>query len=268
MARKPEKSPAAAGMPDPQRVSALAGEAPVAGVAGPGRWLVVEYAPTSLFSLKTSQATSSVGVSLVIPTPYAIKMAFVDVAFRAGFPLEEDYDVFLRSLAPVDVRIGPARAAVVTNTFLKIRQESRDGDPLRPYGPAIAYREMVSLRGSWLWAFDLARGDDLLAERLVRLAPYVSYVGKRGSFIQFQGFYRCADLSAGFTQPVQGGGLRLGLNRVHIRMLDDFGPEASLEVLSSYTSQKPKRGKHRRFVETIIPTGIVNTGPGFAEYQT
>jgi hypothetical protein len=254
--------------PNPQRLSVLNGDAPAGGVAGPGRWLVIEYSPTSLFSLKSSQATSSVGVSLVIPTPYAIKMAFVDAAFRAGFAQEEDYSSFLRSLAPVEIRIGPAQAAAVTNTFLKIRQESREGNPLRPYGPAIAYREMVSLRGSWLWAFDLACGDELLAERLIRLAPYVNYVGKRGSFAQFQGLHRRTELGAGFTQPVQGNGLWQGLNRAHVRVLDDFGPEANLEVLSSYTSQKPKRGRHRRFVETIIPAGIVNTGPGFTEYRT
>src|SRR5215813_12546664 len=86
----------------------------VGGIPGPGRWLIADYEPISLFSLKSSQATSSVGVSLVIPTPYVIKMALVDAAFRAGNSREQ-CAVLLRSLVPVDVRIAPSRAAVVTN---------------------------------------------------------------------------------------------------------------------------------------------------------
>ena len=32
-------------------------------------WLVFEYAPVSLFSLKSSRATSTVGKTLLTPTP-------------------------------------------------------------------------------------------------------------------------------------------------------------------------------------------------------
>jgi len=267
MARKARDSPPLVKMAiDPERIAALSREDPIAGVPGPGRWLVLEYQPTSLFSLKTSQATSSVGVTLIIPTPYAVKMAFVDAAFRAGFDVENDYDEFLRSLATVDVRIAPAPAAVVTNTFVKVRQESRDGDPLRPYGTTIAYREIVALGGSWLWAFDLACADVQLAQRLVRLAPYVSYVGKRGSFIQYRELHRRTNLEGEFTQPLLAAE-KWTPERVHIRPLDDFGPEANLEFLSSFTFLKPKRDKHRRFVPTIIPIGVVNAGPGFTEYR-
>jgi len=268
MTRKTKKNSTALPVgPDPERISALGTEDPVAGIPGPGRWLVAEYQPTTLFSLKTSQATSSVGVSLVIPTPYAIKMAFVDAAFRAGLEVEQDYDRFLRSLSKLDLRIAPAAAAVTTNTFLKVRQESRDKDPLHPYGSTIAYREMVYLYGSWLWAFDLACGDILLAERLVRLAPYVNYIGKRGSFIQYKGLHRHAVLGADFSQPLENGMSAANLGRVHVRPLDDFGPEADLETLSSFTVTKPKRDRHSKFVTTIIPVGIVNSGPGFSEYR-
>jgi hypothetical protein len=308
MATKIRKSsPITFAAPDLERISVLSREDPISGVAGPGRWLVAEYQPTSLFSLKTSQATSSVGVTLVVPTPYGIKMAFVDAAFRAGLDHEQDYDGFLRSLAGVDLRIAPARTAVVTNTFLKIRQEikapSKKKDQSQEeyrealiqklcsahpafipdecqalsvaalerflsltYDSSVAYRELVHLEGVWLWAFDLACGDDLLARRLVRLAPYISYVGKRGSFVQYRELHRRVELGGEFTQPLLGGET-WPADRVHVRPLDDFGPEANLEALSSFTSLKPKREKHRRFVPTIIPIGIVSTGPGFSEYR-
>ncbi|MCS6926898.1 MAG: hypothetical protein NZ578_13445 [Candidatus Binatia bacterium] len=248
------------------RLAALAAVAPVAGVPGPGHWLIVEYQPTALFSLKMSQATSSVGKTLVVPTPYSIKMAFVDAAFRAGLS-DAECDEFLRSLARVEVRIAPPEAACVTHTFVKVRQESRDADPLRPYIASIAYREVVHHYGTWRWAFDLAAGDSTLAERLVYIAPHVVSIGKRGSFIQFVGFSRRVDLGPEFTQPVQNQGSWRPPRRAHIMPLDDFGPEADLETLSSFTPKRPVRGKHRRFVATIIPLGLVNTGPGFREYR-
>jgi hypothetical protein len=247
-----------------ERLAVLAEEKPVADVPGPGHWLVIGYEPTSLFSLKTSLATSSVGKTLLVPTPYSIKMAFVDAAFRTGLSTDECAK-FLISLVGVETRIGPPDSACVTHTFVKIRQESRDSDPLRPYIASIAYREIVHHQGLWRWAFDLAAGDDTLADLLVRIAPHVNYIGKRGSFIQFVGFSRASDLGATFTQPTDGQWILP--RRAHVAPLDDFGPEADLETLSSFTSKKPSRDKHRRFVDTVIPVGLVNTGPGFSEYR-
>lgn len=251
---------------DSDRLAMLERGDRVAGVPGPGRWLVVDYQPTSLFSLKTSQATSSVGVSLVIPTPYAIKMAFVDAAFRVGINMDQ-CATLLRSLVSVEVRIAPSSAAIVTNTFLKIRQEPKTPSPQAPYISSIAYRELVYLSGTWSWAFDLTCCDETLSELLVTLTPHVNYVGKRGSFVQFlREPYRLTDLGSRFTQPIQGEKIATPA-RSHVRMLDDFGPDADLETLSSFTSKPVKRGKHRRFIETVIPIGLSNTGPGFSEYR-
>jgi hypothetical protein len=191
-------------------------------------------------------------------------MAFVDAAFRTGLSDDECAE-FLRSLVGVDVRIASPEAACVTHTFVKIRQEPKNVDPLHPYIDSIAYREVVHHRGVWRWAFDLAAGDSTLAERLVLIAPHVSYIGKRGSFIQFTGFSRRSELGSEFTQSAQNQWVLPP--RAHIAPLDDFGPDADLETLSSFTSKKPSRGKHRSFVDTVIPLGLVNTGPGFSEYH-
>lgn len=240
---------------------------PVAGVPGPGRWLVVEYHPVALFSLKISLATSSVGKTLIVPTPYAIKMAFVDGGFRARWP-DQECGVFLRALANVEVRVSPPAEAVVTHTFVKVRQEPKSsGDSLRPYISSIAYREVVHHRGIWKWAFDLAGGDDWLAARLVEAAPHVPYIGKRGSFIQFAGVARRVELGSEFTQPLERGRQWVLPARAHIVPLDDFGPDASLEMLSSFAESSPRRDRHRRFVETVVPLGLTNTGPGFTEYR-
>jgi len=105
-----------------------------------------------------------------------------------------------------------------------------------------------------------------LAEDLVKLAPHINYIGKRGSFIQYIGVRRLNELDSGFTQ--EGEGSFILPKRAHIVPLDDFGPEANLQVLSSYTPDKPDRDKHRKFIDTIVPLGVVNSGPGFTEYRT
>ena len=238
----------------------------LAAVPGLGRWLIAAYRPTALFSLKISLATSSVGKSLVVPTPYSIKMALVDAGFRVGWP-DADCAAFLRSLVGVEVRVAPPKAACVTHTFVRVRQESRDADPLRPYTASIAYREVVHHHGLWRWAFDLAGGDETLGSHIVSLAPHVAYIGKRGSFVQFVGFSRAFTLGVDFTQPVRAQESMTLPPRAHIVPLDDLGPEAELDVLSSYTARRPKRDRHRRVVETIVPLGLVNTGPGFSEYR-
>ena len=249
------------------RLAQLAEPIPLAGIPGPGRWLVVEYQPTALFSLKHSLATSSVGKTLVVPTPYSIKMALVDAGFRAGLSDADCHDL-LRSLVGIDIRIGPPRAACITHTFLKVRQEPKTANPLRPYIDTIAYREFAHHQGNWRWAFDLAGGDDLLASRLGTVAPHVNYIGRRGSFVQFVGLSRQSELGPEFTQPIQNQEPWQPPPRSHIFPLDDFGPEADMETLSSFTPKRPIRDKHRRFVRTIIPLGLVNTGPGFSEYRT
>jgi hypothetical protein len=233
---------------------------------GPGRWLVIEYAPVSLFSLKASFATSSVGKSLVVPTPYAIKMALVDASFRIGMT-DEECAAFCASLRVADVRIRTPDAAVVTHTFVKIRQEPKEKKAAEaPYNSAVAYREMVSHAGTWQWAFDLAAGDDLLADRVARAGPHVNYIGKRGSFVQYLGMQRCTTLDRRFTSPVDSARDLPLPTRLHFVPLDDFGPKATLDVLSTFSEKKAKREDHRRFVSTIVPLEAVRTGPGFTEY--
>jgi hypothetical protein len=256
-------------VPDATRalVQDLDSSASIAGIEGPGRWLVARFEVVGLFSLKSSLATSSVGRTLVVPTPYAIKMALVDASFRAGLA-DGECSELLAALAEVPVRIAPTPGVVVTHTFVKIRQEPKKRDPACPYISNIAYREVAHCQGAWRWAFDLRAMTAVDADRLMICLPHINYVGKRGSFIQFLGVNRQAQLDNSFTQPLGLAEALLLPSRSHVTPLDDFGPEASLEVLSSYSSSTPKLERHRRFVETVIPVGLVNTGPGFSEYRS
>jgi hypothetical protein len=262
-ARQPAVDPAIARA---ARAASLAGPDAVAGVPGPGRWLIADFAPVGLFSLKTSQATSSVGRTLVVPTPYAIKMACVDAAFRAGLP-DDVCAAFLESLVGVAVRIRPPETAIVTHTIIKIRQEPKTPSTAQPYISSVAYREVVHHAGGWRWAFDLAAGDDVLAERLVATLPHVRYVGKRGSFIQFLTLNRAEEIDDTFTAPIEPGQDFRVSNAWHVQQLDDFGPAATFERLSTFSSARARRDQDRTFTTTVIPLGLVRSGPGFSEYR-
>jgi hypothetical protein len=146
------------------------------------RWLVLRYSPVTLFSLKMSRATSTAGKTLLTPTPYAVKMAFVDAALRHG--LAGDPDELVRGLAKTSVRIGVPEHACVTGTIQSVRQETRDVERKRNprlawYRPNIAMREFVHFQGNLRLAFDQETCHSDLIALLLQIAPAVNYLGKR-----------------------------------------------------------------------------------------
>jgi len=67
-------------------------------------WTIAQYQPTAFFSLRPYNATSSGGKSLLVPTPFAIKMALLDTAIRTQgleqarvlFPILRDLKIAIR----------------------------------------------------------------------------------------------------------------------------------------------------------------------------
>ena len=229
-------------------------------------WLIFEYSPAALFSLKSSRATSTAGKTLLTPTPYAVKMAFLDAALRHG--LTDNPDRLVRFLAAVPLRIGPPEHACVTGTIQSVRQETRDKgarEPgLPPYRSSIAMREFVHYSGLLRLAFELDSCPEQFIALLRRVAPAINYFGKRGSFVQYLNAGLQETLHAGFTQPVDAGPFQ-GVG--HRATLDDFGPKASFSALNSFAATQVRSGTDRMFVETFIPMSILNSGPGFVHYS-
>ena len=231
------------------------------------RWFLFRYTPVTLFSLKMSRATSTAGKTLLIPTPYAVKMAFVDAALRHG--LAGNADELIKRLAKADVRIGVPEHACVTGTIQMVRQETREierkKNPQLPwYRANIAMREFVHYQGGLRLAFDRDTCHSELIVLLRQIAPAVNYLGKRGSFFQYVGYSERHDLDSTFTQAVDKDlGDPAGGQRV---TLDDFGAGATFDALNSFSPAQLKWQIHRRFVETFVPLSLHNTGPGFTHY--
>jgi hypothetical protein len=215
-----------------------------------------------------SQATSTAGKTLLVPTPYAVKMAFLDAALRHG--LAGDANELVKGLAKANVRIGVPQHACVTGTIQMIRQETREDERKRNpglpwYRANIAMREFVHYQGDLRLAFerDTCHSELML---LLQVAPAVNYLGKRGSFFQYLGYSEQQDLDFTFTREVgkDPGGPAVG---VHRATLDDFGPGATFEALNSFSPSKVKLDIHRKFVETVVPFSVHNTGPSFTHYR-
>src|SRR5215469_6188877 len=212
------------------------------------QWLVFRFAPVALFSLKMSRATSTAGKTLVVPTPYAVKMAFVDAALRHG--LAGDCDVLVRRLAKANVRIGVPQHACVTGTIQMVRQETRDierkkNPGLSWYRTNIAMREFVHYQGDLRLAFDRHSCHAELTLLLRQLAPAVNYLGKRGSFFQYLGCSERQDLDSTFTRAIDGDLADPAVGG-HRATLDDFGAGATFDALNSFSPAQIKWEKHRR----------------------
>ena len=133
--------------------------------------MTVRYLPVTLFSLKPAEATSTGGKTLLVVTPYAVKMALLDAAIRTqGVSAGEQLFPALRDLS---VALAPPENMVVIKTFgkswrpaeIKESRNQKAGESLEafeermhkmeqrhqensiqgkyPYYPTIAFREYV-----------------------------------------------------------------------------------------------------------------------------
>jgi hypothetical protein len=194
-----------------------------------------------------------------VPTPYAVKMAFLDAGLRAG--RLDDPDGIVRSLAATQVRIGVPEDACVTGTIQKIRQEPKKPTFEQPYIASGALREIVHYRGLLAVAFE----DPIHRNELLDLAPFVNYFGKRGSFFQYESCEERGLLDSTFTRNLLEE-TALPEN-CHLATLDDFGPEATFDALNSFSETPIRRGRQRTWAESVVPLGVRNAGPGFVHYR-
>ena len=87
-------------------------------------WITAHYLPVSFFSLRPAGATSSGGRTLLVPTPYAVKMALLSAAICSQgkhegerlFPLLRDSALYLQ----------PPEEILVMKSFSKIRRELKE----------------------------------------------------------------------------------------------------------------------------------------------
>lgn len=236
-------------------------------------WVVADFQPVGLFSLRPYNATSSGGKSLLVPTPFSLKMALLDVLLTTrGRQAGQNAWETLRD-AEVSLRLPPT--VVVNNTFVKILRPKKSGASddsgaglLTPMTNTIAFREYVQYNGSFGVAIRPASGTPADTELLAGLLAQLSYLGKRGGFIQplapAQTIERLpaewAILTREGTFPMEGT----------LQPLDDSGGAMTLDHADIYSGTKLSVAKaDERIIRTIVlPLSLVSSSRTYSLYQT
>ncbi|MFQ3536821.1 MAG: hypothetical protein SNJ58_13195 [Aggregatilineales bacterium] len=237
-------------------------------------WTLAEYQATSLFSLKQSTATSSGGKTLLLPTPYAIKMALLDVLCRAEGVAEGRQN--WPALCQAQIALRPVPRLVVNNTFTRTlrpnegkkqekeeKEEKEEKKEKSAYTRSIGYREYVQWQGLLGIAI---RSVDLPFERLSQWLLGLQMLGKRGSFVQLQAppqqveqlppDYILIDGSLPEAIPLQS----------LLQRLDDCSPSLTFEKANIYSNEKVELGKERRLHSVLLPYRRGRATRGYTEY--
>lgn len=235
-------------------------------------WLIAEYRPVALFSLKVGEATSTGAKTVLLPTPFAIRTALLDVAIRTRG--ESFGPQAFRLIKSLRLAIRPPERAVVTNLFTKVLKPQRpDARRDEAMQPTISFREYAFLQGDMSLAFE---GSEEALGLVETLLLQINYFGKRGSFFQLVRLpYRRAELPQEFvlldgvylaegrpTGPMPGQ-IPSGI----MQLMDDWGPELTYEKVNIYTGEPIKMGKDRVRKGVVLPYRLSRYSRGFSYYE-
>jgi len=229
-------------------------------------WLIADYQPVTLFSLKNSLATSSGGKSLLVPTPYALKMALLDAACRVwGVSQAEAAWPTLRDL-PMAVSL-PERA-VVTNLFTRIlkprRSQPGPGSPdAGPLGRTIAFREYVWAEGELSVALDVQKDDLKVSDLLLQ----IDYLGKRGGFMQILRPPQLLDALPDSFIRLNPDDPTTFDSRGLMQVLDDCGPKMTFEQANVYSGKRVRVGAERILHHVVLPYRLTRSSKSYSLYE-
>ena len=143
----------------------------------------VIYQPTNLFSLKESNSTNSGAKSLLIPSPYSIKLALFNQAITIDgkdiFEKKKSKEFSFIKDATIEYRVSGSFC--VNNCFVTI-QSLRDGR----YRGKPSFREYIYLSDNIEIIFDVINEE--AKQYLQKYLHRINYFGKRGCFFQFVGY--------------------------------------------------------------------------------
>lgn len=231
-------------------------------------WIIADYEGVSLFSLKLSSATASGGKTLLVPTPFAVKMALLDAACRVrGVSAAREQWPEIRDLR---VALRPAERVVVTNLFQKVLKPRRADVDLGapdagPFQKTIGYREYAQ----WVGPLGIGLGTDHAdaAPLITDLLLNVNYLGKRGGFVQLLPPVRLGEaLTADFV-PATGLQGPFVINGV-LQVLDDCSPDLTFDKVDVYSPEKIRMGKDRLTQHVVLPGyRLTRSSKSFSLYE-
>lgn len=235
-------------------------------------WLIAQYQPVGLFSLKVGLATSTGAKTLFLPTPFAVRTALLDAAIRTrGLATAPEVFEMLKGLT---IAAFPPERVVVTNLFTKVLKPQRaDAQREEAMQSTIAFREYVYLAGNLGLAF---KGEEATLNQLETLLPHINYFGKRGSFFQLlappgwnkqlpEGFVVLRGVSVNNGEVV--GQAVTPFSPGIIQLMDDWGSHLTFEKVNIYSDEDIRPLQDRIREPVILPYRMVRSSRSFSYYE-
>lgn len=208
------------------------------------------YKPTALFSLRDSNSTSSGAKSLFLPSPYAIKMAFLSQAISLGgenfYENKKHFDIVRDTTISYNIKGN----FCVNNCFVKI-QKQRDNDPFKP---TVSFREYLFLDGDLEIIFEVKNNEDVMF--LKKYLHRINYFGKRGCFFQFVKYNNQPSDSNVKTFDVKE--LSFGI----LQEYDDFDKKLTFDNVNSFSDAKTTRSKSL----LVLPLSTTSSSKSYTNY--
>lgn len=210
------------------------------------------YKPTALFSLRDSKSTSSGAKSLFLPSPYAIKMAFLNQAISLGGENFQENTKHFDIIRDATVSYNIKGNFCVNNFFVKI-QKQRDKEPFKP---TVSFREYIFLDNDLEIIFDVKKDEDMAY--LKRHLHQINYFGKRGCFFQFVRYKN--EPSNPNVKAFDANSLSFGV----LQEYDDFDKKLKFNNVNSYSDAKTTRSK----IIFVLPLSTISSSKSYTTYST
>lgn len=211
----------------------------------------VKYVPTSLFSLKESNSTNSGAKSLLLPSPYSIKMAILNQAITIGGELElletKNSELFryIRD-AKIGFFIEDESYFCVNNSFVKIlklkedkrskkQKEEENSEFISGFGQTVAFREYIYLSNQIEIIFEVENKEQ--KNYLKKYLHKINYFGKRGCFFQFVDYKD--EPNHANVMEFSSTNLTSGI----IQEYDDFDSQTTFDNVNNFSTSTTKRKK-------------------------
>lgn len=238
-------------------------------------WTIAHYEPTGLFSLRPAMSTASGAQSLLVPTPFAIKMALLDVTIHL-YGVEQGA-VWWPAIRDLAVALALPEALVVNKTFIKIQRPTRvtkgnaeevaeaKAAGIYPLGPTIAFREFVQFGG--MLGVAVQPNHPSMDVPLARLLAHITYLGKRGGFMQVQAPPTAsAELDVTWTVLTESP-QQFAIDGT-LQMLDDCGTGLTWQHVNIYSGKAIKLGGNERVLRSVVlPYALRRSSYRFSLYE-
>lgn len=230
-------------------------------------WLVAKYKPTSLFSLKDSNATSMGGKSLICPSPYSIKMAIINsyIQLYSVDELQADF----KWIKDLEISIRLPQDVIVNNCFIRIqnlkREETKKEGSDDIFQSTVAFREFIYFKEPIEVAIEITKINAAQNTKLESVLKHINYFGKRGSFFQIisqnSNFFNSKEtLEYGYSQELSTTKYLTSI----LYEVDDFGEKIqSFDQVNNYAENTT----HRKKIIWCFPYNLISSSKSYYHYR-